>query len=388
MTGISSFAVPGCLWPLQGVPWRQHDDTRYQPPCRALLPSWDRGTPYRSVAVSQDGAPRNWLNAGVFGSQPRNGAADRSSVQPSLLLGCGCCRHPCRDHERLASNQGQRVTSRPQASHKQAEGTQPLGRDCGWGSRKEPGKGRGDEERDAVLALAWPGVPKRLPASLEHEWRGMWHCPQSPQCPWCPPGYCCHLLAGSNPALVLSLATAPRPGDPSVTPLSCAPLLGTQHDTMHGSGLDTPRCPSSLPAVSPRKLGPKTAQGVHPRHGGSSPRANLLPGLQISPTLTPSQCSGTPTPSSPHHHHLILCSLQAGSLLRIIPFVLVSTGTGSGPWLVAGLEQRLCWGWFLQGPSSSAAHQGCRAAEEARPEIAIFLLQPRPLGSRRDAEIC
>lgn len=68
-------------------------------------------------------------------------------------------------------------------------------------------------------------MPKGLPASLQHERRDTWRCPQ---CPQCPPGHCCHLLAGPNPAPVLSLATVPRLGDPSVTPLCCAPLLGTQ----------------------------------------------------------------------------------------------------------------------------------------------------------------
>jgi len=48
----------------------------------------------------------------------------------------------------------------------------------------------------------------------------MWHCPQ---CPQCPPGYCCHLLAGPNPAQVLSPATAPRPGGPPCDPTILRP---------------------------------------------------------------------------------------------------------------------------------------------------------------------
>lgn len=90
----------------------------YQPPRWALLPSWDRGTPSCSVAVSQDGAPRNRLNAGAFASQFRNGAADCSGVQPSSLLGCGCCCHPCSDHGCAARDSEpragrERATSKP-----------------------------------------------------------------------------------------------------------------------------------------------------------------------------------------------------------------------------------------------------------------------------------
>lgn len=132
----------------------------YQPPPWALLPSWDQGIPSRSVALSRDGAPRNRLNTGAFGSQPRNGAADCSGVQPSLLLDCGSCCHPCTDHLHSASSQGQRATSGPRASHWREEGTQPLGREGGRGSGKEPGKGRGDEERDAVLEVAGQGCQR------------------------------------------------------------------------------------------------------------------------------------------------------------------------------------------------------------------------------------
>lgn len=76
-----------------------------------------------------------------------------------------------------------------------------------------------------VQEVAGHQMPKELLSWLEHDCRGMWHCPQ---CPQRPSGYCCHLLAGSNPAPVLSLAAVPRPGDPTVIPLSCAPLPGTQ----------------------------------------------------------------------------------------------------------------------------------------------------------------
>lgn len=64
-------------------------------------------------------------------------------------------------------------------------------------------------------------------------------------------GYCCHLLAGSNPAPVLSPATAGPWGPVCDTPplvLHPAPGHTEQHGTMHGSrlgpqgALQTPLC--------------------------------------------------------------------------------------------------------------------------------------------------
>ena len=109
----------------------------YQPPRWALLPSWDRGTPSRSVAVSQDGATRNGLNAGAFGSQFRNGAADCSGIQPSSLLGCGCCCHPRSDHVHAARD------SEPRVGHKRATSKQ-----------KGPGPWAGTAAREAERSQA------------------------------------------------------------------------------------------------------------------------------------------------------------------------------------------------------------------------------------------
>lgn len=105
------------------------------------------------------------------------------------------------------------------------------------------------------------------------------------------PGYCCHLLAGSNPAPVLSPATAPRPGDLSVTtPLSCIPLSVTQ-----GS------------------VAPCMAPGWDPKVPPKPPCCKLKDGRLQNQSWCPAR------------------------ELSIVSFELVDAGTGSGPWLAAAL---------------------------------------------------
>lgn len=55
--GTSSFAVPDACGPFKGFPGGSMMLLGYQPPHWALLPSWGRGIPFHSVAVSQDGVP-------------------------------------------------------------------------------------------------------------------------------------------------------------------------------------------------------------------------------------------------------------------------------------------------------------------------------------------
>ena len=238
-------------------------------------------------------------------------------------------------------------------------------------------------------------MPKGLPPSLEHEWRSIWHCPQCTQCPQCPPGYCCHLLAGPNPAPVLSLAIAPRPGDPSVIPLSCALLPGTQGSM--APCMAPGRTPQGAPQASLLRAqgsqAPKLFTVSIRGTAGHHPALTCSLGCRFLPRRPPPSAQTPPRPAHPPPlpYCMPFASRPPARGLSIIRFVVVDAGTGSGPWLAAGLEQWLCWGWFLQGASSSASLQSYRAAEEAHPEIADFPLQCRPLGLarlRRFAESC
>lgn len=188
------------------------------------------------------------LNTAACGSQPRKRATDcsgnLSQSWAGVQLGCKCCCHPHSDHLCSGSSQGQRATS-----HQRAEGTWSLhgqhGGDSGRGQERGKGTGRGCDVGGGR------GV-KGSAAPLEPARRGRWRCPQ---CPHCPLGHCCHLLAGSHPA--------PEPGH--------APGLGTLCDpstvlfSLVWLQPDTPKCPPRPPCW-PRKPNPKTDPGVPTWH--------------------------------------------------------------------------------------------------------------------------
>lgn len=122
------------------------------------------------------------------------------------------------------------------------------------GRRGSPGKGNaeGGSSGSAEHRCSWPwGDTSYVHVGKKHQnctictrtWRQegwsertLRHCPESPVSP-VSPGCCCHLLAGPNPAPVLSSAA------PSRSPLSHSPL--GWHDSMHRSMSITSRCPMS-----------------------------------------------------------------------------------------------------------------------------------------------
>lgn len=161
-------------------------------------------------------------------------------------------------------------------------------------------------------------MPKELLSWLEHDCRGMWH---GPQCPQCPPGYCCHLLAGPNPAPVLSLATVPRPGDPTVTPLSCAPLPGTQGSVAPCMALGwTPHgAPQASLLRGQGSRAPKLLTVSVRDMAGCNPVLTCSLGCRFLPhrhspgTQTP-PCPAYPPPLPYNMHRHTTCPLQASPL--------------------------------------------------------------------------
>lgn len=268
--GITSFAVLGCLWPLWGVPWRQRDA------------AWVPTTTLGSAPLLGSGHPIP-LRGSESGWGTQKPAERRSICLPIQKWGCRLLWCPAQLAARMwvllsplqwprVCSQGQRATSGPWASHEQAlsepqasrrdpapgQGLWP-GQQKGSKAKGRRGEGRGtgggwapNAKGTAVLVRAWlQGHVALSPVSPVSLWILLPSAGRTQSCSGPEFGRC-------------AKAWGPH-CDPTV--LCPAPRHTGQCGTMHGSGLDTPRCPLSLPAASPRKPGSKTAHRIRTRYG-------------------------------------------------------------------------------------------------------------------------